>query len=269
MMAERAAAAEAMFNSLSAEQQGELRGLFAADDAEHGPRLLARTAWSSNLRQATPDIDWNRAHRMRGDEGALLRRRDRRSPSSSASSRVSRSSSVALSAAQGLPEVDVDAVRRQPRRRRRAPRRAPAARAAGPERRRASSTAPAGASSSPPKGVRQIGQQALRDLFDQLRDSPDARRAPRRDRLARAATARRPPSRGSPASRSRLHLRADAAQRAAAARARAPRSACTPTTSRSRSTSRRAVPRRSSPSTCRCRWRCATTSCRPRRWSWR
>jgi len=24
----------------------------------------------SNLRQATPDIDWNRAHRMRGENGS-------------------------------------------------------------------------------------------------------------------------------------------------------------------------------------------------------
>ena len=68
MMAERAAAAEAMFNSLSAEQQSELRGLFSQMMANM-ELDLSLNRLVSNLRRATPDIDWNRAHRMRGTNG--------------------------------------------------------------------------------------------------------------------------------------------------------------------------------------------------------
>jgi uncharacterized protein with von Willebrand factor type A (vWA) domain len=65
MMAERAAAAEAMFNSLSSEQQGELRALF--DQMMQNMELnFSMNRLVSNLRQATPDIDWNQSHRMRG-----------------------------------------------------------------------------------------------------------------------------------------------------------------------------------------------------------
>ena len=84
VMAERAAAAEAMFNSLSAEQQGELRALF--DRMMQNMELdFSLNRLVSNLRQATPDIDWNRAHRMRGSDPSSLRRRPRRSPNSSVS----------------------------------------------------------------------------------------------------------------------------------------------------------------------------------------
>jgi len=67
MMAERAAAAEAMFNSLSADQQAELRGLFQQMlgdlDLNFSMNRLV-----NNLRQATPDIDWQRANRYRGTQ---------------------------------------------------------------------------------------------------------------------------------------------------------------------------------------------------------
>jgi uncharacterized protein with von Willebrand factor type A (vWA) domain len=83
MMAERAAAAEAMFNSLSSEQQGELRALF--DEMMQNMELnFSMNRLVSNLRQATPDIDWNRAHRMRG-QGGSPSPTPRRSPSSWAS----------------------------------------------------------------------------------------------------------------------------------------------------------------------------------------
>ena len=67
MMAERAAAAEAMFNSLSADQQAELRGLFQTmlDDLDLNFSL---NRLIGNLREATPDIDWQRANRYRGTE---------------------------------------------------------------------------------------------------------------------------------------------------------------------------------------------------------
>ncbi len=69
MMAERAAAAEAMFNSLSSEQQNELRSLF--DQMMQDMDLnFSMNRLVSNLRMATPDIDWNRAHRMRGQGGS-------------------------------------------------------------------------------------------------------------------------------------------------------------------------------------------------------
>ncbi len=71
MMAERAAAAEAMFNSLSSEQQNELRGLF--DQLMGDMSLdLSLSRLVSNLRQATPDLDWGRAHRMRGPFPVVL-----------------------------------------------------------------------------------------------------------------------------------------------------------------------------------------------------
>lgn len=67
MMAERAAAAEAMFNSLSADQQAELRGLFQSmlDDLDLSFSL---NRLIGNLREATPDIDWQRANRYRGTQ---------------------------------------------------------------------------------------------------------------------------------------------------------------------------------------------------------
>ncbi len=69
-LAERVAAAEAMMRSLSAEQRAELAALVESvlDDVD--------LAWSvqrltSNLRRATPDIDWSRAVRQRGEASDL------------------------------------------------------------------------------------------------------------------------------------------------------------------------------------------------------
>ena len=75
MMAERAAAAEAMFNSLSSEQQGELRALF--DQMMQNMELnFSMNRLVSNLRQATPDIDWNRGA-SHARPGRLVLRRSR------------------------------------------------------------------------------------------------------------------------------------------------------------------------------------------------
>ncbi|MGH9019761.1 MAG: VWA domain-containing protein [Acidimicrobiales bacterium] len=169
MMAERAAAAEAMFNSLSAEQQAELRGLF---DSMMGDMDLdfALSRLVSNLRQAAPDLDWGRAHRLRGE-----------SPTS-----FSRSTSVAEQlgelrgleeflgrshAAQQLPEVDVDAVRAHlgDDAARHVERLARAVRAL---RDRGFVDREGTRMTLTPKGVRQVGLGALRDLFAQLHDSP-------------------------------------------------------------------------------------------------
>jgi uncharacterized protein with von Willebrand factor type A (vWA) domain len=169
MMAERAAAAEAMFNSLSGEQQGELRALF--DQMMQNMELnFALNRLVSNLRQAAPDLDWNRAHRLRGTD-----------PSSFA-----RAASVAeqlgelrgleqflgqANAAQGLPEVDVESVRRNlgPDAAQHVERLQKALRALKDQGfiDREGSRLVLSA-----KGIRQIGQQALKDLFAQLRNSP-------------------------------------------------------------------------------------------------
>ncbi len=168
-MAERAAAAEAMFNSLSAEQQGELRGLFA-QMMENMELNFSMNRLVSNLRMATPEIDWNRAHRMRGDNG---------SPFNEAASIAEQLGQLKgleeflgqSNAAQGLPEVDVEAVRRNlgddaAQHVVRLQKALQGLKDQGFVDRLGSRL------HLTPKGVRQIGQQALRDLFAQLRNSP-------------------------------------------------------------------------------------------------
>jgi uncharacterized protein with von Willebrand factor type A (vWA) domain len=154
----------------------------------------------SNLRQATPDIDWNRAHRMRGQRAA------RPSPTRlgrRAIGRATRPRGVLGqgNAAQGLPEVDVDAVRRNlgDDAARHVVRLQKALRALKDQ---GFIDRQGGQLTLSAKGVRQIGQQALKDLFAQLRDSPTLGRT-RERRWRVGVTAKRPPSRGSRASRSR------------------------------------------------------------------
>ena len=168
-MAERAAAAEAMFNSLPGDQQRELRNL--VDQMMANLELnFSLHRLVANLRQATPDLDWNRAHRLRG-----------RGPSSfaDATSVVEQLGELRgledflgrAHAAQSLPEVDVEAVRRN----------------LGPDaaqhvarlqramkgfRNEGFVDRDGHQLTLSAKGVRQIGQQALRDLFTQLRNSP-------------------------------------------------------------------------------------------------
>ena len=243
MLAERAAAAEAMFNSMSAEQQAELRGLF---DSLLGDMDLdlSLTRLVANLREATPDLDWGRAHRMRGGEPTSF------ADSADVAERLGELRRLEQflgrrSAAQALPEVDVDAVRRHlgddaARHVERLARALRALRDGGFVDRAG------GRLELTPKGVRTIGQRALRDLFDRLRDAPDAgehrestlsgRRGPRGDQPGVVAGRAGEPAPGR-----------DAAQRAAPQRPGHPDPACTPTTSRSRSTSRCAGPRRSWP----------------------
>jgi uncharacterized protein with von Willebrand factor type A (vWA) domain len=169
MMAERAAAAEAMFNSLSAEQQGELRAMF--DEMMQNMELnFSMSRLVSNLRQATPDIDWNRAHRMRGQGG---------SPFADATSVAEQLGELKgleeflgqSSAAQGLPEVDIEAVRRNlgddaARHVQRLQRALQGLKDQGFIDRTSNKLKLSA------RGVRKIGQIALRDLFKQLRDSP-------------------------------------------------------------------------------------------------
>ncbi len=166
-MAERAAAAEAMFNSLSGAQQQELRSLF---EQMMGNMELnfSLSRLSANLRQATPDIDWQQAARLRG--------------TSSFSEATSRAEELAelgrlerfltqSGAARALPEVDIEALRRHLG--------DDAARHVAKLQRALASLDDAGFVDRSreglhlsAKGVRQVGDRALRDLFTQLRVSP-------------------------------------------------------------------------------------------------
>ncbi len=169
MMAERAAAAEAMFNSLSAEQQGELRNMFS-QMMENMELNFSLNRLVSNLRMATPDIDWNRAHRMRGDDGGPF------AETASIAEQLGQLKGLEeflgqSSAAQGLPEVDIESVRRNlgddaARHVLRLQKALQGLKDQGFVDRQGQQL------HLTPKGVRQIGQQALRDLFAQLRDSP-------------------------------------------------------------------------------------------------
>ncbi len=169
MMAERAAAAEAMFNSLSSEQQGELRAMF--DQMMQDMDLnFSMNRLVSNLRMATPDIDWNQAHRMRGRSG---------SPFSQVASVAEQLGELRgleeflgqSRPAQSLPEVDIEAVRRNlgddaARHVQRLQKALQGLKDQGFIDRTSNQLKLSA------KGIRKIGQIALRDLFKQLRDSP-------------------------------------------------------------------------------------------------
>ncbi len=169
MMAERAAAAEAMLNSLSPDQQAELRGMFSQMmrnmDLEFSISRLV-----SNLRQATPDIDWQRAYRLRGSAGGSF------GEATSVAEQLGQLQGLEnflgrANAAHALPEVDIDAVRRHlgddaARHVTRLQRALQGLKDRGfVDRAQGRLTLSA-------KGVRQIGQHALKDLFGQLRDAP-------------------------------------------------------------------------------------------------
>jgi uncharacterized protein with von Willebrand factor type A (vWA) domain len=169
MMAERAAAAEAMFNSLSAEQQGELRALFG-EMMQNMELNFSMNRLVSNLRQATPDIDWNRAHRMRGQDGSRFA--DAASVAEQLGELKGLEEFLGQShAAQGLPEVDIEAVRRNlgddaARHVERLQRALQGLKDQGFIDRTSNRLKLSA------RGVRKIGQIALRALFQQLRDSP-------------------------------------------------------------------------------------------------
>jgi uncharacterized protein with von Willebrand factor type A (vWA) domain len=168
-MAERAAAAEAMFNSLSAEQQNELRSLFG-QMMENMELNFAMNRLVANLRQATPDIDWNRAHRLRGQGGSSF------ADATSVAEQLGELRGLEeflgkANAAQGLPEVDIESVRRNL-----------GDDAASHVQRLQKALQglkdkgfvdrDGGRLTLSPKGIRKIGQQALKDLFVQLNNSP-------------------------------------------------------------------------------------------------
>jgi len=167
-MGERAAAAEAMFNSLSSEQQGELRSLF--DQMMQNMELnFSMNRLVSNLRQATPDLDWNRAHRMRGQDGSPF------AQSASVAEQLGQLKGLEeflgqSNAAQGLPEVDVEAVRRNlgddaARHVQRLQKALQGLKDQGFIDRKGNRLQLSA------KGIRKIGQIALKDIFNKLSDS--------------------------------------------------------------------------------------------------
>ena len=169
MMAERAAAAEAMFNSLPAEQQNELRSLFSQMLSDMSLDFsMARL--SANLRQALPDIDWQRAQRLRGQQGGSFR--DARDVMEQLGQLSGLEDFLERQrATTGLAEVDVEAIRRNLGDD--AARHVEKLRAAMKQLSdRGMVDRSAQGVSLTAKGVRQIGQQALKDLFGQLSDSP-------------------------------------------------------------------------------------------------
>ncbi len=169
-MAERAAAAEAMFNGLSSAQQAELRGLVESMLGDMDLDLSMHRL-VSNLRQATPDIDWHRTARLRGTGGSFA-------DATTSAEQLGQLRELEeflgrANAAEGLPEVDLESVRRNL---------GPDAAAHVARLQRAMRSlrdqgfvdrTRDGLSLSA-KGVRQIGQHALRDLFAELRHAPVA-----------------------------------------------------------------------------------------------
>ncbi len=167
-MAQRAAAAEAMFNSLSPAQQGELRDLMGQMLSDMDLDLsLYRLV--SNLRRAAPELDWHRSARLRGTGGSFA-------DATSVAGQLGELRDLEeflgrAGAVQGLPEVDLDAVRRNlgPDAATHVARLQRAMRAL---RERGFVDRSAAGLTLSAKGVRQIGQRALGDLFAQLRQAP-------------------------------------------------------------------------------------------------
>jgi uncharacterized protein with von Willebrand factor type A (vWA) domain len=124
----------------------------------------------SNLRQATPDIDWSRAHRMRGQDGSSF------AQAASVAEQLGDLRNLEeflgrAGAAQGLPEVDIESVRRNlgddaARHVQRLQKALQGLKDKGFVNREG------GRLTLSPKGIRRIGEQALKDLFAQLHDSP-------------------------------------------------------------------------------------------------
>jgi len=169
ILAERAAAAEAMFNSLSAEQQAELRSLFSQTFGDMNLQFsLSRLV--ANLRQMTPDLDWNDSARFRGQGRGGFNQAASVAEEMAALSRLEEF--IGQSApSRGLPEIDIDEVRRHL---------GPDAAAAAEKLQKAAQALREsrfvderrGTMELSAAGVRQIGSAALRELFAQLRRAP-------------------------------------------------------------------------------------------------
>ncbi len=165
-LAERMAAAQAVWNSLSPEQQGQLRQLMEAllDDNMDLRWQVERLA--QNLQRAVPDAGWQRAYDFNGDNPMSL---DQATDLASRLGQLDRMEEVLQSASTpaALGEIDIDQVRRHMGE--------DAARALDRLANLTKTLADAGLIEQQggrieltPRGVRRLGQKALTDLFGQI-----------------------------------------------------------------------------------------------------
>lgn len=174
-LAQRMAAAEAMFNSLSPDQQAQLRAL-AESLLEDLDLRWQLERLSGNLQQAVPGAGWQRSYSFGGDQPLSM---SQATDLASQLGELDRMEEMLRSAANpaALSEVDLDQVRRHLG--------DDAARAldrlANLTRRLQEAgliQQQGGQTELTPKGVRRLGQRALSDLFSQMaRDRVGGHRA--------------------------------------------------------------------------------------------
>ncbi len=165
-LAQRMAAAQAMFNSLSPEQQAELQALAGALLEDIDLRWQVERL-AANLARAFPDLGWERAHRFSGPNPLGMAEATDLSAQLGELDRTEELLRAATSPA-ALSEVDLDQVRRHLGEEsasalERLARLTRQLQEAGLIEQRG------GEAELTPKGVRRLGQRALGDLFAQLR----------------------------------------------------------------------------------------------------
>ena len=261
-LAERMAAAQAVWNSLSPEQRAQLSQLMEAVLKDMDLRWQVERL-GQNLQRAFPEAGWQQSYDFNG-EGPM--RVNRATDLATQLSQLDRMEEVLQSASSpaALGEIDLDQVKNHMGE--------DAARALDRLANLTKSLADAGlieqqeAYRATPLGVRRLGQKALTDLFgqinkDRIGDHSAVRTGSGRDREETTKAYEY----GDPLN---LHL-STTVHNAVRRGGSGCRCASSPRTSRwSRSRRCRARPRCSA-STCPCPCRCATTSCRPSAWPWR
>jgi uncharacterized protein with von Willebrand factor type A (vWA) domain len=164
-LAERMAAAQAVWNSLSPEQQAQLRGLMEAVLEDMDLRWQVERL-AQNLQRAVPDAGWQRSYEFEGEGPmSLSRATDLASQLGQLDSMEDVLQSASSPAA--LSEIDLDQVRQHMGE--------DAARALDRLAKLTKSLADAGYISQhggrtelTPQGARRLGQKALNDLFGQI-----------------------------------------------------------------------------------------------------
>jgi uncharacterized protein with von Willebrand factor type A (vWA) domain len=164
-LAERMAAAEAMWNSLSPEQRQQLQSL-ANSLLEDMDLRWQMERLAGNLRQAVPGAGWGQSHRFRGQDPMGF---GEATDATSQLSNLDRMEELFSSASSpnALDEVDIDEVRRQlgddaARSLERLARLTKTLQENGLIENQG------GRTELTPKGVRRLGQRALNDLFSQM-----------------------------------------------------------------------------------------------------
>ncbi len=262
-LAERMAAAQAVWNSMSPEQQAQLRGLMDSVLEDMDLRWQVERL-AQNLQRAVPDAGWQQSYDFNG-EGPMGM--DQATDLATQLGQLDRMEEVLQSASTpaALGEIDLDQVRQHMGE--------DAARALDRLANLTKSLTDAGLIEQQggrieltPRGVRRLGQKALADLFGQINKDRIGDHAAQRTGTGhdREETTKAYEY-GDPLN---LHLSTHRAQRGAPrrlGRAGPPH----PRGLRG-GRGRGAVPlgHRAWPSTSPCRCPCATTSCRPSAWPW-